>query len=199
MDSTVPAYNAEEWIAETIESAIGQTWQRKEIIVVDDGSTDGTLGVARRFERENIRVVSTENRGAVAARNYLLSVAQGDYIQWLDHDDILAPHKIERQLGALRESDGTTTLLSGPRGYFYYSTRRAWFPRTCLWQDLSPVEWLLRKMGENLPMQTSTWLTSRELAEAAGPWDTRMLSDDDGGVFLPCALGIKGDSFRARS
>ena len=48
----IPAFNAQEWIAETIQSALRQTWPHKEIIVVDDGSTDGTLAIARRFESE---------------------------------------------------------------------------------------------------------------------------------------------------
>jgi len=48
-------------------------------------------------------------------------------------------------------------------------------------------------------MQTATWLTSRQLAEAAGRWDTRMISDDDGGILLPCAFGLQGDTLRAGS
>src|SRR5262249_26050968 len=66
---------------------------------------------------------------------------------------------------------------------------------TSLWHDLSPVEWLLRKMGENLHMQTATWLTSRELAEAAGPWDIRMISDDDGEYYCRVLLASKGTPF----
>ena len=60
----IPAYNAEEWIADTLQSAVAQTWQRKEIIVVDDGSTDRTAEVARRFASKEVKVVSTENQGA---------------------------------------------------------------------------------------------------------------------------------------
>ncbi len=73
--------------------------------------------------------------------------------------------------------------------------RRARFVHSSLCQDLSPVEWLLRKMGENLHMQTATWLTSRELAEAAGPWDTRLLSDDDGEYFCRVLLASEGTRF----
>ena len=72
---------------------------------------------------------------------------------------------------------------------------RARFVHNSLWQDLSPVEWLLRKMGENLHMQTATWLTSRELAEAAGPWDTRLLSDEDGEYFCRVLLASEGTRF----
>src|SRR5277367_2921044 len=91
----IPAYNAEKWIADTLRSAIAQTWPYKEIIVVDDGSTDRTVEVARRFASKQVVVVSKENHGAAAARNDALRLSQGDYIQWLDADDILAPDKIE--------------------------------------------------------------------------------------------------------
>jgi glycosyltransferase involved in cell wall biosynthesis len=190
----IPAYNAEETIADSIESAIAQTWQRKEIIVVNDGSRDRTAEVALRFG-SRVTVVSTENHGAAAARNHAMRLSQGHYIQWLDADDILAPDKIERQLAALREGDNGRILLSSPWASFNYRIDRANCVPTPLWHDLSPVEWLLRKMGNNLHMQTATWLTSRELAEAAGPWDTRLQSDDDGEYFCRVLLASEGTRF----
>ena len=191
----IPAYNAQEWIADTLQSAIAQTWDGKEIIVVDDGSADQTLEIARRFESDGVRVVTQKNQGAAAARNKLFSLCQGDYIQWLDADDLLAPDKIERQLAALREADSRRILLSSPWAFFYYRTECACFFPTALWRDLSPVEWLLRKMGENLHMQTATWLTSRELAEAAGLWDIRLARDNDGEYFSRVVLASQGIRF----
>lgn len=191
----IPAYNAEEWIAETIQSAMAQTWQRKEIIVLDDGSRDRTAEVARRFASKQVAVVSKENQGAAATRNYAFQMCQGDYIQWLDADDLLAPDKVERQLAALRDEADPRKLLSSSWAYFKYRARRAHFTSNELWQDLSPVEWLVRSMGLNLYMQTATWLTSRELAEAAGPWDTRLLIDDDGEYFCRALLASNGTRF----
>jgi glycosyltransferase involved in cell wall biosynthesis len=191
----IPAYNAEEWIGHTLQSAIAQTWPRKEIIVIDDGSRDRTTEVARLFASKEVTVVSSQNQGAASARNHALQLSQGDYIQWLDADDLLAPDKIERQLEARGEVDGRRILLSSSWAPFYYRTRRARFVHTSLCQDLSPLEWLLRKMGENQHMQTATWLTSRELAEAAGPWDTRLLSDDDGEYFCRVLLASAGTCF----
>src|SRR5579872_982172 len=191
----IPAYNAEDWIADTLRSALAQTWQRKEIIVVDDGSKDGTAEVARRFASKEVTVISKENQGAAATRNHALKLSQGDYIQWLDADDLLAPDKIELQLAARPEGDSGRILLSSPWAYFNYRTDRARFEPTSLWADLTPAEWLLRKMGENLHMQTATWLTSRQLADAAGVWDTRLLSDDDGEYFCRVLLASKGTRF----
>jgi hypothetical protein len=64
-----------------------------------------------------------------------------------------------------------------------------------LWADLSPVEWLIRKLGQNLYMQTASWLVSRELTEVAGPWDTTLLGDDDGEYFCRVLLASSGVRF----
>ena len=191
----IPAYNSEEWIVDTLQSAIAQTWPRKEIIVVDDGSSDRTAEVARRFASNEVSIVSKENGGAAAARNRALQLSQGDYVQWLDADDLLAPDKIEKQIAALGEVPNKKILLSAPWAYFRYRTNQARFVPTSLYDGLSPVEWLLRKMSENLHMQTATWLTSRELTEAAGPWDTRLIGDDDGEYYCRVLLASEGTRF----
>jgi glycosyltransferase involved in cell wall biosynthesis len=191
----IPAFNSEEWISDTLRSALAQTWQRKEIIVVDDGSSDRTAEVARRFASNQVKVVTKENGGAAAARNHALQLSQGDYIQWLDADDLLAPDKVERQLAAVGDEADKSILLSSPWAYFNYRPKRARFIPTSLWHDLTPAEWLLRKLSENLHQQTATWLTSRELANAAGPLDTRMISDDDGEYYCRVLLASKGTRF----
>jgi glycosyltransferase involved in cell wall biosynthesis len=191
----IPAYNAEAWIVDTIQSALAQTWPRTEIIVVDDGSTDQTVARARQFESQGVRVVGQKNQGASAARNKAFSLSHGDYIQWLDADDLLAPDKITRQMERVRRGVGPRTLLSSPWGHFMYRPTRANFVPTGLWCDLLPVEWLLRKMDQNVYMQTASWLVSRELTEAAGPWDIRLLGDDDGEYFCRVLLASEGVHF----
>ena len=84
----IPAFNSEKYLSETVRSALAQTWPNKEIIVVDDGSSDGTLNVAKQFESRNVKVFTQKNRGAACARNAGLAIAQGDFIQWLDADDL---------------------------------------------------------------------------------------------------------------
>jgi len=190
----IPAHNAEKWIADTIRSAVAQSWERKEIIVIDDGSTDQTMGIARQFESESVRVVSQKNQGAAAARNKAFSLSHGDYIQWLDADDLLASDKIARQMEVLSLCRSRRTLLSSSWGTFMYRPNRARFTPTALWWDLSPTEFLVRRLGQKAWMQTATWLVSRELTEAAGPWNTRMLSDDDGEYF--CRVVVASDGIR---
>jgi glycosyltransferase involved in cell wall biosynthesis len=191
----IPAYNAERWVADTIRSALEQTWPRKEIIIVDDGSTDQTLSIARQFASKGVLVVTQPNQGASAARNKALSLCQGDYIQWLDADDLLSADKITTQMKAAEKCQSKRTLLSSAWGYFIYRVNKVSFVPTPLWSDLSPVEWLLRKMGQNLHMQTATWLVSRELMESAGPWDIRLWKDNDGEYFCRVILASDGIRF----
>lgn len=191
----ISAYNAQEWVAETLQSAVNQSWHRKEIILVDDGSTDGTAEVARRFHSKGVKVVSKENGGLSAGQNTAYRYCQGDYIQYLDADDLLAPNKIERQLAALRVGDSKRLLLSSPWAPFYYRTKYARFVRNSLCEDLSPVDWLLRKLKDNVHMQNATWLVSRELAEAAGPWDVSLHYDQDGEYFARVLLASQGTRF----
>jgi GT2 family glycosyltransferase/peptidoglycan/xylan/chitin deacetylase (PgdA/CDA1 family) len=191
----IPAFNSEKWIANTLRSAIAQTWERKEIIVVNDGSTDQTAVIARQFEKDGVRVVSQRNQGASAARNTAFSLCHGEYIQWLDADDLLAPDKIARQMDVLEQLGSRRKLVSSEFGRFLHRCDRAEFIPTELWKDQTPVEWLLRKLGQNLYMQTATWLVSRELTEAAGQWDTRLLSDDDGEYFCRVLRACEGVRF----
>jgi glycosyltransferase involved in cell wall biosynthesis len=195
----IPACNAERWIAETIRSALGQTWPRKEIIVVDDGSTDATLAVARQFESDKVRVVTQPNQGAAGARNKAFSLSCGDYIQWLDADDLLAPDKVAHQMNAVERTTDRRTLFSSAWATFQFRVAKAKFIRTPLWCNLAPTEWLTRKWEGNLHMPDSTWLVSRELTEAAGPWHTRLTFDDDGEYFFRVINASNGIRFVPQS
>lgn len=178
----IPAYNAQNWLADSIRSVLAQTWTNCEIIIVDDGSRDNTLAVAKAFESARVRVAFQENRGAAAARNHALSLAQGDYIQWLDADDLLAPDKISEQLKYAEAAD-PNILLSSAFGDFFSRPEKAVFSPTLLWRDLSPADWIVTKFANNIWMNPAVWLTSRELTGAAGPWNEDLSLDDDGEYF----------------
>jgi glycosyltransferase involved in cell wall biosynthesis len=191
----IPAYNAQEWLPYTLRSAIAQTWENKEIIVVDDGSKDNTAAIARSFESQGVTVFTQKNQGAAAARNMAFSLSKGDYIQWLDADDLLDPEKVEKQVMALQGSANPKILLSGEWGKFMYRPEHTKFEPSSLWCDLSKADWLVRKLSQNVYMQTGSWLVSRELTAAAGPWDTRLLGDDDGEYFCRVLLASSGVRF----
>ena len=179
----IPAYNAEKWLGETVRSALAQTWARKEIIIVDDGSKDQTLAVARSFESQGVKVVTQKNQGGSAARNQAFANSQGDYIQWLDADDLLAPDKIASQMKAVEKHPEPRTIFSSSWGSFFYRSYKAGSRPTPLWASMAPVEWLKLKMGRCFYMPPIVWLVSRELTGKAGPWDTRLTFDDDGEYF----------------
>jgi glycosyltransferase involved in cell wall biosynthesis len=98
----VPCYNLGEYLPEAVESVRAQTYQNREIIIVNDGSTDErTLHVLGKYERDGLPVYHTENRGASAARNYGIERARGDYILCLDADDVLLPTYLEETVAKL--------------------------------------------------------------------------------------------------
>ena len=180
----IPAYNAEKWISQSIKSALLQTWKNKEIIIVDDGSRDRTLEIAKKYESSCLKVVSQDNRGASSARNKGLSYAQGSYIQWLDADDLLAPDKISTQMNLAQYDSTELTLYSSPHGKFYWRPEKARFYPNSLWQDLSPFEWMFKKLSENPWMIPAVWLVSRKLTDRAGPWNEQLTLNDDGEYFF---------------
>lgn len=96
----MPAYNVADYIGEAIESVLRQTWQPVEVIVVNDGSTDGTAGVARRYVPP-IRLFDQRHAGIGASRNRALEEARGEYLALLDSDDYWPPEKLERQMAVL--------------------------------------------------------------------------------------------------
>lgn len=179
----IPAYNAQTWIADTIQSALAQTWPRKEIIIVDDGSTDATLSIIREYESSMLKFYHQKNGGGCRARNRALEESQGDYIQWLDADDLLAPDKIERQLSAAERGRDPGVLFTSAWGRFYYRPRKAKFQPTPLWQDLEAIDWLVLLLANPWMMPNSAWLVSRQLTDKAGPWDERLVIDQDGEYF----------------
>lgn len=108
--AVVAAYNAERWIAETLEAILGQTRPPDEVVVVDDGSTDGTAAVLEAFG-SRIRVVTRENGGCPAAFNTAFLHATGDYIAMCGADDIWEPRKLEWHLETLAEHPEVDVLF----------------------------------------------------------------------------------------
>jgi glycosyltransferase involved in cell wall biosynthesis len=101
----IPAYNAERFLGAAIESVLAQTSRDLEMIVVDDGSQDGTASVARRYG-EAIRYLRQDNSGVAVARNRGISESLGEYVAFLDADDTWRPDKLEKQLAALERQPG---------------------------------------------------------------------------------------------
>src|ERR1043166_3833332 len=117
----IPCYNAELWIAQAIESALNQSWAEKEVLVVDDGSTDKSLSVIRGFG-DRIVWQTGPNRGGNVARNCLLEAARGEWLQYLDADDYLLPNKVANQMKALA-NEPAADVIFGPVTMEYCSAK----------------------------------------------------------------------------
>ncbi|MDO5377336.1 MAG: glycosyltransferase [Clostridia bacterium] len=110
----VPCYNAERYLSECLRSVLEQTVRDIEVLVIDDGSTDGTLDIARRFEAADARVsvLCQENRGVCAARNAGLRRACGEYVTFVDADDLLVSGALSSMLKAARESEADLVVCA---------------------------------------------------------------------------------------
>ncbi|MCC5875040.1 MAG: glycosyltransferase family 2 protein [Candidatus Sumerlaeia bacterium] len=192
----IPAYNARETIRESVESALQQTWAPKEVIVVDDGSTDGTLDVLRDIKSDSLQLHRQANSGASVARNHAYSLAKGDYIQYLDADDIIAPNKISLQVECLESNPGHVS--TGSWGRFHDRPENARFKSQPPWRDYTNPADLLRVLyNDHYMMHPACWLVPRAIADAAGPWDERLSLDDDGEYFARVVVKSKGIRFVA--
>ncbi|WP_254568468.1 glycosyltransferase family 2 protein [Oscillatoria sp. HE19RPO] len=100
----VPVYNLEQYIVDTIQSVLAQTYKHFELIVIDDGSTDRTAEICESFDEPKLKLIRQKNKGANAARNAGLRIAQGDYIAFLDGDDLWLPEKLAKHIEHLEQS-----------------------------------------------------------------------------------------------
>lgn len=169
----VPAYNAEATLAETLSSVLAQTHRRLEILVVDDGSRDGTAAVAEAVRRAEPRLelIRQANAGVAAARNAGLARARGDYVAWLDADDLWHPAKVEKQLAVF-------AAASTPPSFVYCGYRMidaagivVRNPRTLADVSGSTVR---RQIATTYFTNVSSMMAPRSLARALGGHDPRL-------------------------
>jgi glycosyltransferase involved in cell wall biosynthesis len=186
----VPCYNAEPWLAATLDSALAQTWPEREIILVDDGSRDRSLAVGREYEARGVRVVAQPNQGASAARNAGLRAARGAFIQFLDADDLLAADKIEQQMRLLAAGNGSR-VATGAWARFETDPAGAIFTPQANWGDLGGPEFLQLNYEQVTMMHPAAWLAPRNLLDQAGPWDESLSLNDDGEYFARVALAAE--------
>ena len=178
----VPAWNCEAWISDAIRSAVSQTWERIEVIVIDDGSTDRTGELARDWPDSRVMCLRQEHQGAAAARNRGLRQANGDFIQFLDADDVLAADKLALQLAALGENP-PDSVASCSWARFASGSQPAPFDDEPVWPVEDPVEWLIRSLSGEGMMQPAGWLVPQSITNTCGPWNESLTLHDDGDYF----------------
>jgi len=99
----VPVYNGESFIEKALDSALAQTYENTEIVIVNDGSTDSTEKIVKSFNSPKIRYFKKENGGVASALNLAIQKADGEYISWLSHDDIYEQNKIEKDMAEIQK------------------------------------------------------------------------------------------------
>lgn len=180
----LPAHNAERFIQQAVESALNQTWPLREVIVVDDGSTDATPQILSTFG-DKIRLISQRQGGANPSRNAALHAAKGDWVLFLDADDYLLPGKLEQQMheGRLLEgADGSPlAALIGPVLEERWTNDEPGQPVLSPWRpELDFAEQWLRW---TLP-QTTGVLWNRQALLELGGWNNEQPSCQDFECYL---------------
>lgn len=191
----IPNYNSIKFIEETLECLINQTYKNLEIIVVDDGSTDSSFEFISNLNIPNIKLVRNLSKGACAARNYGLRLATGDYIQFLDADDVLDLDKILTQVKLLENEEYKVAVCSTK--HFYEKTDQGIITDIpFLYSTEEPSEFLLNLYGadgknHNMVAQHA-WLTPKIVIDQAGFWDESLILDQDGEFFCRVIMASNG-------
>ena len=183
----IPCYNAENYVGETLESVFGQTWPELEVIVVDDGSTDRSADIIRSFAQPNLRLIQQANRGQTAALNVCCSHATGEFVQYLDADDLIEPDKIRLQMERLQDAPGC--IASAEWGRFWVSPHETQFHKEPVWCDLDSIDWLaLSGLGMMFP---ALWLIPMATVRTIGPWREDLTLHNDAEYFTRALLASK--------
>jgi glycosyltransferase involved in cell wall biosynthesis len=159
----VPAYQAEAFLGEALESALGQEGVRVEVIVVDDGSSDRTAEIAASYP---VRLLRQPNRGPAAARNAGLAHASGEFVTILDADDVCPADRVSRQVDHLRAHPELGIVL-GLTEIFLTPGQRP------------PAHWPLAYTGRPIPAVAGSMLARREVFEIVGAFDETLRHSED--------------------
>ena len=195
----VPMYNAEAYVVETLDSCINQTYKNIEVIVVDDGSKDRSYQVALDYSEKHaqVKVFTQVNGGGCKARNTAFSLSTGDYIMYLDADDIISPDKVQAQIELLME-EPYTTVATCKWDRFYDSLRDALFPVLTVYEDYNNGIDLIEDLLNGSMFGVTCYMVSRRLIEETGKWDENILVNQDGEFFVRVLLKAKKVSFANR-
>ncbi|WP_439490600.1 glycosyltransferase family A protein [Algoriphagus sp.] len=182
----IPVYNKASYIKETLESALKQTYPNTEIILVNDGSTDSSLEILKTYIEkypDKITLIDQENQGVSLATNQGIQAAKGEYIQFLDADDLLSPNKIANQISLL-DSQPESVIVTCEWRMFQDDSKISTSIPYGVFQDFeSGLDLLLRFWNHQEMMQPAAYLTHRSLIEKAGPWDESLTINQDGEFF----------------
>ena len=170
----VPAYNAERYVGAAVESALTQTYPDVEVVVVNDGSTDGTRDVLTAYEARGVRVIDQPNAGQCAAANRAFRECRGELVKFFDADDVLHPEHVALQVERLGDRRDAVAMGEWAR-FTGDDPDEADFQPLRMYRDADPVDWLATEWtGARPMMQCALWLVPREILDRSGLWDERL-------------------------
>jgi len=176
----IPAYNSEAFIDKTLNCLINQTYTNIEIIIVDDGSKDRTVSLINNFKDERLTLLTQANKGASAARNKAYQLSKGDYIKFLDADDVINNNCIEQQVYAI--IDEVYCVASAKWGRFFKNDLSDFqFSPEKVWHTMPGIDWVIDSLiehGSNMT-QPGIFLIPRTLIERTGLWNEELSLIDD--------------------
>jgi glycosyltransferase involved in cell wall biosynthesis len=182
----IPAYNSASFVHLAVQSALEQSYARREIIVVDDGSSDGTRKVLDPFH-DRVKYIYRQNGGPSAARNTGIESSEGDFLCFLDADDIWASNKLERQIAFMEHHRNVALLSCGWRKFRNDGSPQAPFLTQETGKNdgrIFPVpEAFIRLVKSNF-ITTSTVMARRECFEKAGLFDVKLPTVEDRDMWL---------------
>lgn len=181
----IPCYNSEKWLGETLDCCLRQTYPNIEVVVVDDGSTDNSLAIAREYEKKDkrIRVFSQPNSGGCRARNLAFEKSTGDYIKYLDADDLMSDDMIEKQVELLLSANDPYAVSTCAYEEFN-TTTNVLFRKRFLYKNYSSGLDLIEDAWYNGGWFVVTcYLASRKLIMETGPWNEYLTKVQDGEFF----------------
>lgn len=184
----IPAWNTEKYIGDCLNSVLSQTHANLEIIVIDDGSTDGTASIIRNCTDNRIKFISQSNLGASQAKNIGLLNSRGDYIQYLDSDDILSFDKIEKQVRSLLGKSNSVAVCKTLVFTDSLLNCKGEIDTAIIQRKGTGLEFFRRLMGSEgklAMVQPNAYLIPRSICEKSGPWlsDLYPCPDEDGEYF----------------
>jgi len=195
ISAVIPTYNRRVHVIRAIESVLAQSLPVDEIIVVDDGSTDGTSDEVRSRFGSSIKIFTQENNGVSSARNRGIREARNEWIAFLDSDDVWFPKKIERQIEALRAFGDefgvcfTDNLHDGDPHMAQSRFKEVAFESAAMLGTLEePAKYTIAGIQ---PFQTSSLLTRRSLVEEIGGFDEAMAIGEDTDLFFRLSFKTK--------
>lgn len=174
----IPAYNCSNYILETVQCFLTQTYNNIELIIVDDGSTDGTFSILKSIADNRVTILTQPNSGAAAARNKAYRASKGTYLIFFDADDLIGGDFIGNQLKSITNNEHAVALSAW--GRFYNNDISTFKIAEELSGQLTFADWIKKYWNTAAPMTNpGRAIMHRKIVEAAGLWNEQLTLNDD--------------------